>query len=55
MSHDLSPLGFRKTPFTRELQVRERQRAQPGTVRAWRQMLWDGAVDALISELQDSA
>ena len=23
MSHDLSPLGFRKTPFTRELQVRE--------------------------------
>ena len=32
MSHDLSPLGFRKTPFTRELQVRERQRAQPGTV-----------------------
>ena len=24
MSHDLSPLGFRKTPFTRELTVRER-------------------------------
>ena len=23
MSHDLSPLGFRKTPFTRELTVRE--------------------------------
>ena len=23
MSHDLSTLGFRKTPFTRELQVRE--------------------------------
>ena len=24
MSHDLNPLGFRKTPFTRELLVRER-------------------------------
>ena len=24
MSHDLSPLGFRKTPFTRKLTVRER-------------------------------
>ena len=24
MSHNLSPLGFRKTPFTRELQMRER-------------------------------
>ena len=24
MSIDLSPLGFRKTPFTRELAVRER-------------------------------
>ena len=29
MSHDLSPLGFRKTPFTRELTVRERLPLDP--------------------------
>ena len=29
MSHDLSPLGFRKTPFTRELQVRDRFPLEP--------------------------
>ena len=29
MSHDLSPLGFRKTPFTRELTVRERFPFEP--------------------------
>ncbi|MDE0023728.1 MAG: ATP-binding protein [Spirochaetaceae bacterium] len=29
MKHDLSPLGFRKTPFTRELQVRDRFPLEP--------------------------